>query len=104
MPIHPADPPLVFPPSHFTGKHIQNASAARGRGAARGRSGRGRRSAQSHSTLRMLVVPRSDALFFRVVPGRETVVMGVDAVVALIGIVYHGNDGYLVGRDSCFLP
>ena len=47
---------------------------------------------------------RSDALLFRIVPGRKMVVVGIDAVVALVGIVYHGNDGYLVDRDSCFLP
>ena len=26
----------------------------------------------------------------------------VDAIVALMGIVYCGQDGYLVRRDSCF--
>ena len=34
-------------------------------------------------------------------PGAEMVV-GVDAVVALMGVVYCGHDGYLVRRDSCF--
>ena len=78
-----------------TGGHIQNASAARGRGR-RGTRGRG-----TLSTLS--AVPR-DALLFRIVPGRETAVMGVDAVVALVGVVYHGDDGYLVDRNTCFLP
>ena len=36
-------------------------------------------------------------------PGRETVLMGVDAVVSLVGVVHCGyGNGYLVGRDSCF--
>ena len=98
-----------------TGGYIQNASAARGRSSVHGRSavrgrsaargsarGRGRGGTRGHST--MSAGPRSDALLFRIVPGRETMVVGIDAVVALVGIVYHGNDGYLVDRDSCFLP
>ena len=34
-------------------------------------------------------------------PGIGVVVMGVDSVVALMGLVYSG-DGYLVGRDISF--
>ena len=39
------------------------------------------------------------AVLFRILPGAETVVVDVDAVVALMGVVYCG---YLVRRDSCF--
>ena len=39
---------------------------------------------------------------FKIVPGREMVIVGIDAIVALMGIVYCGQDGYLVRRDSCF--
>ena len=45
----------------------------------------------------------SGCVLFRMLPGREKVVLGVDAVVALIGIVYCGGDAYLVARDSYFL-
>ena len=34
---------------------------------------------------------------------KKAVVVGADAVLALVGIVYHENDGYLVDRDTCFL-
>ena len=52
----------------------------------------------------MLAGPRSDALLFWILPGRETVVVDIDAMVALVGIVSHGNEEYLVDQDSCFLP
>ena len=44
------------------------------------------------------------AVLFRMLPGREKVVLDVDvdAVVALMGAVYCGGDAYLVARDSCF--
>ena len=44
------------------------------------------------------------AVLFRMLPGAETVVVDVDAVVALMGVhvVYCGQDGYLVRRDSYF--
>ena len=41
-------------------------------------------------------------VLFKLLPGRETIVVDVDAIVALMGIVYCGQDGYLVRRDSCF--
>ena len=41
------------------------------------------------------------AVLFRMLPGREKVVLGVDAVVALVD-VYCGGDAYLVARDSFF--
>ena len=41
------------------------------------------------------------AVLFRMLLGAETVLVGVDAVVALMGVVYCGQDGYLVRRDSC---
>ena len=42
------------------------------------------------------------AVLFRMLPGREKVVLGVDAVVALVDVVYCGGDAYLVARDSFF--
>ena len=42
------------------------------------------------------------APLFKIVPGREMVIVGIDAIVELMGIVYFGQDGYLVGRDGCF--
>lgn len=44
-------------------------------------------------------------LLFRIAPGGEpVVVVGVEAVVALAGVMYRGDDGYLVCRDSCSSP
>ena len=68
---------IKFAKIAVTGGHIQNASAARGRG---------RRGTRRHGTLSAV---SRDALLFRIVPGRETAVVGVDAVVALVGILYH---------------
>ena len=48
--------------------------------------------------------PCQSAVLFKLLPGRETVAVDVDAIVALMGIVYCGQDGYLVRRDSCFYP
>ena len=47
---------------------------------------------------------RESAVLFKLLPGRETVAVDVDAIVALMGIVYCGQDGYLVRRDSCIYP
>ena len=41
------------------------------------------------------------AVLFRMFPGREKTVLGVDAV-ALMAVVYCGGDAYLVARDSFF--
>ena len=42
-------------------------------------------------------------VLFCMLPGREVVVLGVDAVVALMGVVYCSNDAYFMAQDSCFL-
>ena len=42
------------------------------------------------------------AVVFGAVPGMKTLVMNADAVVELVGVVYHGQDGYLINQDSCF--
>ena len=42
------------------------------------------------------------AVLLRMLPGREVVAVDVDAVVALMGVVYCGQDGFLVRRDSYF--
>ena len=42
------------------------------------------------------------AVLFRMLLGADTAVVGVDAIVALMGGVYCRQDGYLVRRDSCF--
>ena len=70
---------------------VRNASPARG--------GKGR----GASALRE-AAPCQSAVLFKLLPGRETVAVDVDAIVALMGIVYCGQDGYLVRRDSCFYP
>ena len=64
--------------------------------------GRGTGSNSSAGDLRALGQLFQIAML-KIVPRRETVVMGVDAVVALMSIVYYGQDGYLpVRRDSYF--
>lgn len=81
--------------------------AARGRGrragastsASKVRHGRGR----GASSLRE-AAPSQSAVLFKLFPGRETAVVGVDAIVALMGIVYCEQGGYLVRRDSYFYP
>ena len=80
----------------------QNWSLVRGGARGRGR-GRGARPARPHVVGPTR--PLQSAVLYGVllVPGRETVVVvDVDAVVALMGVVYCGQDGYLVRRDSCF--
>ena len=75
-------------------------SLVRGGGHGRGRgagASRVRRRGDAPCALGQLF---QSAVLFKIVPGRGTVVMGVDAVVALIGIVYCGQDGYLVRPDS----
>ena len=42
------------------------------------------------------------AVLLRILLGAETVAMDVDAVVALMSVVYCRQDGYLIRRDSCF--
>ena len=70
---------------------VRNASLARG---AKGRGSSALREA----------APCQSAVHFKLLSGRETVAVDVDAIVALMGIVYCGQDGYLVRRDSCFYP
>ena len=70
---------------------VRNASPARG--------GKGRGASALHEA-----VPCQSAVLFKLLPGRETVAVDVDAIVALMGNVYCGQDGYLVRRDSCFYP
>ena len=69
------------------------------RGGAR-RRGQGAGPARSHVVGPTL--PFQSAVLFRILPGRETVVVDVDAVVALIGVMFCGQDGYLVGQDNNF--
>ena len=71
------------------------------RSGARGR-GRGRGAGLARPHVVGPTRPFQSAVLFRMLPGRETVVVDVDAVVALMGVVYCGQDGYLVRRDSCF--
>lgn len=44
----------------------------------------------------------SDALLFAMMPERETVLIDVDAFAAFAGVIYCGQDGYLVNQSSCF--
>ena len=41
-------------------------------------------------------------VLFRMLPGAETAVVDVDAVMALMGGVYCRQDGYLLRQGSCF--
>ena len=65
---------------------------------------RGRGAGASACASRGLAEPQSqpEAVLSKIVAGRETVVMGVDAVAALMGVVYCRQEGYLVNRDGCF--
>ena len=69
------------------------------RNAALVRGGRRRGASTLHEAA-----PCQSAVPFKLSPGRETVAVDVDATVALMGIVYCGQDGNLVRRDSCFYP
>ena len=71
------------------------------RGGARGR-GRDAAVALMRASGQPQAVASQSALLFKIAPGKKTVVVGVDAIVALMGIVYCGQDGYLARRDSCF--
>ena len=64
------------------------------------RGGRGRGAAALRASGQLS--PSQSAVLFKIVLGRETVVIGADAVMALMGVVYCGQGGYLVRRDSCF--
>ena len=46
------------------------------------------------------------AVLFQMLPGAEMVVVDIDAVVALMGVVYCGQDGYGAGglKPVCRVP
>ena len=48
------------------------------------------------------LAPSQSAVRFKLLPGRRMVAVGVYAIVALMGIVCCGQDGYQVRRDWCF--
>ena len=82
---------------------VRGAARGRGRGAgvgasASGARGRERGASALRASASPQAVPPQNAVLFKVLPGRETVVVGVDAIVALEGIVHCGQDGYLVRR------
>ena len=68
---------------------VRNAAPVRG-----GARGRGRGAAGALMRMRPSGQPQAvasqSALLFKIAPGKETVVVGVDAIVALMGIVYCG--------------
>ena len=76
---------------------------ARGRGLSTvAGSGDQRRRARPRAAGQPL--PFQSAVLFGMVPWREAVAMGVDAVAALLGVIYRGQDGYqqLFIPDGCF--
>ena len=83
---------------------VRNIAPVRGgaRGRARGRGATGSARASESGRPQAALDLSQSALLFKIVPGREMVIVGIDAIVALMGIVYCGQDGYLVRRDSCF--
>ena len=81
----------------------RNSSPVRGRARGRARSGVcGGAHSGVHGRGRGAGPTTESAVLFRMLPGAETAVVGVDTVVALMGGVYCRQDGYLVRRDSCF--
>ena len=80
---------------------VRNAAPVRGGARGRGRGAAGALMRASGQPRAQAVASQS-ALLFKIAPGKETVVVGVDAIAALMGIVYCGQDGYLVRQDSCF--
>ena len=84
------------------GRGASASAGARGRGRGAGASATGRVRAFESGRPRAALDLSQSALLFKIMPGREMVIVGIDAVVALMGIVYCGQDGYLVRRDSCF--